>query len=549
MIRPGAAEARISGVFEIRDTELAERVGLSLDQDLLPGDQLLITRKLFASGRSSLSVNGQPATAAMVRSAAEHLVDIHGQHDHQFLLKPSNQLAMIDVFAGCGELRHTFTQGYTQLRRLREQKKELSASRSLRTQQLDLYRFQAVEIDAVEPFAGEVIELQARGRVLNSLKRIRQDAGSTHLALYDSEGSIAERLQAATHVLLELAEVDETLLPIAEQVRSATLSIQESSFELGRYLGRLELDPAELEEIDVRLNALNRLIQKYANTGVHEDPITPVIAFREQIAAEITRLESEDHDLSDLDERIASLETKLVRVGIELSQRRASAADRLIKPIHRHLKELGMAEARLEVRVQTFEIDDSHVSPSGLDQIEILAQTNPGQEQRPLREIASGGEMSRIMLAIKSVFSGSGKAGADKTAPTGGVSVLVFDEVDANIGGRLGHVIGTKLRELAGPRPRPRSRNKRGQEAAEAGGGMKQVLCITHLPQIAVFGDRHFHIVKRVEGSGKTKQTRTTVEQLKGEARIGELAEMMAGDKPTATTRRQARELLKVAAA
>ncbi|MEM1027266.1 MAG: AAA family ATPase, partial [Planctomycetota bacterium] len=211
MIRPGADEARISGVFEADSPALAAALTAALDQTIEPGDEMLITRKLFASGRSSLSVNGQPATAAMMRRAADLLVDIHGQHDHQFLLKPSNQLTILDAFAGCADERETFASAFAERRELLHEKQELAASATLRKQQLELYEFQADEIDAAELQLGEFPELQARENVLGNVQKIKGEAGAAHAALYDAEGSVTERLQAITHLMIDLAEMDPSL--------------------------------------------------------------------------------------------------------------------------------------------------------------------------------------------------------------------------------------------------------------------------------------------------------------------------------------------------
>lgn len=526
MIRPGTDQSRISGVFDLIDAESAEQVGLALDLDLLPGDELVLTRKIFATGRSSLSANGQPVTAAMARRAAETLIDIHGQHDHQSLMRATRQLMLLDDYAGCSALRRKFAEQYKAWADLCRTREELTASSDLREQQLDLYRFQLGEIDGVEPLAGEMPELTARERVLNSLSQIKGDAGKVYSALYDSEGSIAERLQAMTHVLLGLAEIDEQLEPIAEQVRTATLTLQESAFELSRYTDRLEMDPEELAEVQGRLNALNRLIQKYGDgrsTAGLDDPLSPVLEHREHLAQQVAELSSQSTQQDSLDDQIADCEAELIKLGQQLTAKRSKAAAGLGPKIMRQLKELGMAEATLSVQVQAAELVDA--SSSGLDRVDFLARTNPGQDERPLREIASGGELSRVMLAIKSVLSK--KQGSAAT----GVDVLVFDEIDANIGGRLGDIIGRKLRELAAS-----TNNDR------------QVLCITHLPQIAAFADQHFHIVKEVTGTGKAKRTDTTVQTLAGKERVNELAEMLAGTGATTTSRRQAKELIAAAA-
>ncbi|MBX2851981.1 MAG: DNA repair protein RecN [Phycisphaeraceae bacterium] len=528
MIRPGTEQARISGVFDVLNAESAEQAGLALDLDLLPGDELVLTRKIFATGRSSLSANGQPVTAAMAKLAAETLIDIHGQHDHQSLMRPMRQLTLLDDDAGCANLRRQFTEQHKAWADLCQAREDLNASAELREQQLDLYRFQLGEIDGVEPLAGEMPELTARERVLNSLSKIKEDTGTVYSALYDSEGSIAERLQAMTHVLLGLADIDEQLEPVAEQVRTATLTLQESAFELSRYTDRLEMDPAELAEVQGRLNALNRLIQKYGDgrsTAGLDDPLTPVLDHREHLADQIKDLEGQSTRQDSLDEKITAYENEMAKLGQKLTAKRTNAAGQLGPKIMRQLKELGMAEATLSVRVESNPIE--HAASAGLDRVDFLARTNPGQDERPLREIASGGELSRVMLAIKSVLSSKKST---KTSGAG-VDVLVFDEIDANIGGRLGDVIGRKLRELAA------SKNSD-----------KQVLCITHLPQIAAFADQHFHIIKEVTGTGKAKRTDTTVQTLTGKDRINELAEMLAGNGATATSRRQAKELISAAA-
>jgi DNA repair protein RecN (Recombination protein N) len=526
MIRPGTDQARISGVFDVMDAETAEQVGLALDLDLLPGDELVLTRKIFATGRSSLSANGQPVTAAMAKHAAETLIDIHGQHDHQSLMRPARQLTLLDDYAGCSTLRRKFAVSYKTWAELCRTREELTASADLREQQLDLYRFQLGEIDGVEPLAGEMPELTARERVLNSLCKIKEDAGSVYNALYDSDGSVAERLQAMTHVLLGLADIDEQLEPIAEQVRTATLTLQESAYELSRYTDRLEMDPEEQAEVQGRLNALNRLIQKYGDgrsrAGL-EDPLSPVLDHREHLAQQVDELAGQASQQDSLDEQIAECEAELIELGEQLTAKRTKAASALGPKIMRQLKELGMAEATLSVQVHANEIADANAT--GLDRVDFLARTNPGQDERPLREIASGGELSRVMLAIKSVLSA--KSGSKMS---GGVDVLVFDEIDANIGGRLGDIIGRKLRELAASKDKD-----------------KQVLCITHLPQIAAFADQHFHIIKEVTGTGKAKRTDTTVQTLAGKDRVNELAEMLAGTGATATSRRQAKELIAAA--
>lgn len=519
LLRAGADSGRVSGVFELYDAETIARVSEAADLDMNPAEspqQLLITRKLFSSGRTSVSINGQPATAPMLRAVGELLVDVHGQHDHQYLLKPANQLLMLDRFGECDDLRRRFGELHRRLGQFRARRAELSASATLRRQQLELYEFQAAEIDDAEPTAGEYEEIAARHRLLSNLQKVYADAGSAYGALYESEGAILEQVQQVVGVLRELADLDEAMAPVAANVSDGMAVLQDAALELSRYINRIDLDPAELGEITERLNTLNRLIHKYGNASLDE-----VIAYRREIQVEIDRLRGESDDLESIDQQIAPVEAELHEVGAALTKRRRAAADELCPRVEAELGELGMSGAHFAVEFSDLDADDAEAASggapgmaTGFDAVELLVQANPGQPARPLRKVASGGELSRIMLAIKSIA-----AAADQ------VSVLVFDEIDANVGGRMGTVIGDKLRSLA------------------AG---HQVLCITHLPQIAAYADHHLRIRKIVDG----RQTRTQVESLaEHETRVDELAEMLTGKDATDTTRRQAQEMLGRAAA
>ncbi len=522
MIRAGAEQGQVTGMFEVTHAEIAEHIAEALDQPIEVGEQLLLKRKLFASGRSSVSVNGLPVTNPMVKRVGQLLVDIHGQHDHQHLLKPANQLQILDAFARCTDDRKRFSERLAEMRSLIKTRESLSAGADLRRQQLELYEFQAEEIDTAEPGEGEFPELQARHRVLASLQKIKQDAGSAHAALYEAEGSVAERLQVIAHLLIDLAELDPELEEVTEQVRTSTLALQEAAFELGRYVDRLEHDPGEVAEVDERLNVLNRLVSKYGDGAKSDDPIGPVLAYRAEIGEKIAELKCQDSDRSGIDQKITDCRSELVQIAKKLTKSRGAAAEKVVPAVQAQLKALGMAEAAFEIGFEQLSLDDG-VLVSGLDAVEMLVRTNPGQPMQPLRKIASGGEMSRIMLALKSVLASSDR-----------ISVLVFDEIDANIGGRLGTVIGKKLQQLAKP------------QAASAATS-QQVLCITHLPQIAAFADNHLRITKSVTGKGKARQTSTTVHPINGKTRVEELAEMMAGKEVTATTRKQARELISAA--
>lgn len=511
LLRQGTEEGRVSGVFELRHPEVIRRINeltdLALDPAAPAGEQLLITRKLFSSGRTSFTISGQPATASMVRALGELLVDVHGQHDHQYLLKPANQLLMLDRFAGCEAMRLQFAAVYAELRELQNRRAELTATQTLRRQQLELYEFQADEIDKAAPVDGEFAEITARHHLLANLERVKREATGAHAALHDADGSVLERLHTIVAVVRDLSEIDADLASVSQSIKEAAALLQDASFDLGRYLNRVDLDPAELEEVTERLNTLNRIIHKYARGGSLED----VVAHRQQIETQILRLRGEGEDLAGIDKLAGPLQKILDTLGAQLTAARRAAAQKLVPLVEAQLAQLGMAEAKLEIEFQNLAVaaDSSH---TGFDTIELLVQPNPGQPARPLRKIASGGELSRVMLALKGIFAESDR-----------VSVLVFDEIDANVGGRMGSVIGDKLRNLA---------------------KHHQVLCITHLPQIAAYADHHLRISKSVEAG----QTRTRVESITGDTcRIAELAEMLTGSSASSTTQRQVEELLREA--
>ncbi len=531
MLRKGAAEGRVTGVFHIDSKNLREEIAGATDLPLEGEPELIIARRLHESGRTSASLNGQPITGAMLKQVGEILVDVHGQHDAQYLLKPANQLAVIDEFGACVGLREKFADLFRQRQELASQQKELTASRTLRRQQLELYEFQAKEIDDAQLFAGEQAELSARSRVLANLEKIKRTTGAAYGALYEDEGSIIERLKGTVMVLLEMAELDESLQPLAGQIKEAAVSLDDAAFSLRRYVDRLDLDPDELAQVSERLNLVNRLTDKYTGrTGTDEE----VLAYREQIGKQIEELRGQDKDFSNIGTEIARLSAELKEVGKQLTAARKKAAEKLVPLVHGQLADLGMKEARflvefapLDVGLENTKRETRNAKPeaelklgvkdyvsaaggsaAGMETVEFMIAPNPGQPARPLRRIASGGELSRVMLALKGILAQSDR-----------VSVLVFDEIDANVGGRMGTVIGEKLRSLS---------------------EVHQVLCITHLPQIAAFADRHLTIRKQTQKG----ETVTTVTLMEGEARVQELAEMTSGKEVSDTSLAQARELL-----
>ena len=524
-VRPGAAEARVTGVFELASTQMADRIGGILDQEIPTGEGVVITRRVLASGRSSVSVNGSPVTATMLREAGQYLVDIHGQHDQQFLLKSANQmLEILDSFAGSTEKRQEFAIVLGSLRAAQHRLAELRQSEEKRRDQLDLYQFQLQEIDSAAPQAGEYGQARSRYAMLKNLEQLRQQTARVLGGLSDGDDCVVDRLNVLAHLLDDLSRMDaalrrrrnsssrragpSTTLPASWRgTRTAWRSIRASS--AGSRNGWTSLTP---------LFTSTPARQRRRMT------LSAVLEHRRGLAMKIEQLQSDAQALGTLDRDIEKLRAQLQTVGSALTRTRAAAAKRLKKLVEEQFHELEMHEATFDVSLRNRELDDPGVDSSGLDEIDFMVRTNPGQETLPLRKIASGGEISRIMLALKTIL-------ADKDQ----ITVLVFDEIDANIGDRLGATIGRKMRALAHGAPARRCRQERRPH---------QIICITHLSQIAACADRHLRIAKDVVGPQKDRQTVATVRVLDGQERLMEIAEMLAGKNPTDSAVAHAKGLL-----
>ena len=506
MVRAGAAEARISALFEIHSPELCKEIEAAFDLPIEDG-QLAITRRVPASGPSRASLNGQAITAGMLRSLGQLIVDIHGQYDQQYLLQPVNQLTVLDAFGKLEAARAAYRAAYDGHRELLARQAELQTGSDLREQQLELYEFQADEIDRAQLQGGELAEVETRRNRLANAERLAGDLSAVYQSLYEDEGSITDRLKAMTSVLDDLMAFDPALEEFAKTARDAAYSLEDLAYQVRSRAERVEFDPAALAEAEERLQLLRRLADKY---GPEEDDI---FRTREELDQKIRTLRGQAEDASGIEAKLCELEKQVLSLGGELRAAREKVARRLEKKVEAGLRELEMKETQFRMALEPAVDDQGRPAPTpaGLDRVEFLIAPNPGEPLQPVRKIASGGELSRVMLALKGVL-----AQADR------VSVLVFDEIDSNVGGRLGAVIGRKLAELA---------------------RHHQVLCITHLPQIASFAARHLTVRK------ETREGRsfTSVEVVDGERRIAELAEMIGGKNVTATTRKQARELLQLA--
>ena len=492
LIRAGAERARVAGVFELA----APPPGVELEDG-----ELVIERDILANGKSRVYLNGRLATVAALRGLAAALGDIHGQHEQQDLFAADTQRDMLDQFADTAGLRDQVAQVFGVWQETGRRLETLRHNEQEKLRLLDLWRFQHQEIAEAALQPGEDTRLDEERRVLSNLTRIQQGAGGAYEALYDSPASAAAQIKSAARTLEDLARFDTAFATLAQNLLGARIGLEEAAFDLRKYLDRLEASPGRLAEIEDRLALVEKLKRKYGAS------LEEVIAFGGQVGAQIAEMDSSEETARRLEEEQRRLASEYQDLANKLSERRRQAAQKLEKPVEKELAALAMERTRFRVSFETIE-----PAAHGADRVEFLVSPNPGEPPRPLEQVASGGELSRITLALKTCLAGTG---ANSRLPR----TLVFDEIDAGIGGRAADAVGRRLQRLA------RS---------------YQVLCVTHLPQIAGFGDHHYSVDKQI----KSGRTITTVAELGPEERIQEMARMLSGAQVTPEALRHAKQLL-----
>jgi DNA repair protein RecN (Recombination protein N) len=510
MIRSGEDTATIEAAFDLTGqgevSELARAHGIDLE-----GEELLIKRAISAS-RNRVYINGTLSTVAVLALLGAKLVEIHGQYEQQTLLHPEHQLDIFDSYAGVLDLRHALERHYYYLQGLRKRLAELTAQADERLRRQQLLHFQLQEIDQAQLRPGEEEELRGERHVLMHTEKLLQITQGSSELLYAGEDTVVAHLARVLASLDEASVIDPILKPIAEDLRAALYQMEEAGRTLGDYASRVEYDPVRLAEIEDRLAELSTLKRKYGAT------VDEILAHREDLATELASLQHQADNVETLQAEIGATERQLGEQALELSQRRLAVGETLAQAVERELQALSMSAARFVIAFRRLpdaagfiSVDGEAVqlTPVGLESVEFLFNSNPGEEPRPLAKIASGGEISRVMLALKSILA------AVEQVPT-----LVFDEVDAGIGGGVAEVVGRKLKALT---------------------STSQVFCITHLPQVASRGDIHFLIEKQVV----VGRTITTVRPLTQRERVDEIARMSGGLVITDTTRKLAAELLR----
>lgn len=484
-VRAGEAAARVEGLFQVDTADLDLQSQLE-ELGVEPEDgALIVSRDVAAAGRSVARVNGRAVPASALAQLAHHLVEIHGQNDNLSLLRPNAQLLLVDAYAGLDADRGRVAEAVAELRRVRRERAALNRDERELARAMDLLQFQVDEIAAANLQPDEDAALEAERTVLANAERLIELAELAYAALYEGAEELrpaSELLGRAADALGELARLDPAQETLGQQARDLTVQASELAHDLRTYRDRIDVDPARLAEVDDRLELLRALKRKYGPT------LSTVQAFAAKAAAELSDLTGSHSRGEELAAREQELAAAADRLAATLSANRRAAADRLASSVESQLAYLNMGNARFAIDLQSGDLDST-----GVDRVDFLVAPNPGEPLRPLAKIASGGETARLMLALKASL-----AEVDR------VPVLIFDEVDAGVGGRSGAVIGEKLAELA---------------------HSHQVICVTHLPQIASFADAHYRIVKTVEGD----RTRTTVARLDEAGRVEELAAMLGG--------------------
>lgn len=512
LVRSGAESAEVEALFDIGDDpqarERADRASVATERELV------LRRVIDKGGRTRAYANGRMASAGQLAELAEGLVNISSQHEHHTLVDSSSHLFFLDAFAGLEESRKAVASAHGLLQRLSAEHGQAVAKARSRAEREDLLRYQTGEINELNPQPGEIDALAEERDRQRFAEKLVSATGRAEETLYSGDGAVCETLARVAAEVREVAAIDPVLVPLAEHLAGAQLQLEDAARELGSYARKVVADPERLTEIEERLNALERLRRKYGGS------IESMLEHRRRAEQELQELAASEERIEALqaerDKGVVAAE-KLARA---LSAARRKAAEGLGRAITAELGSLGMGDAKVVVEVQAsppvgdaLAVGGAHLSSTGIDRVEFLIATNRGEVPRALGKIASGGELSRAMLAVKRVLAGLGPAG-----------LYVFDEVDAGIGGAVAEVIGRKLQQIA---------------------HHHQVICITHLPQIAVFADAHFFVHKAVTNG----RTCSEIKTLTAAEQRDEIARMLGGIQITDKTRAAAAEMLRSAKA
>lgn len=511
LIRSGADSCSVEGVFDIG------RLGKDLNSFLeesgiepCENSQLVVKRTISTSGVNRQFVNGSPATLRHLTEIGQSLVDIHGPHDHQSLLHPAQQLTILDAFGKLDAQREAFSSVLAELKKLITEKRDLIIDEKTYAQQLDMLRFQVQEIRNAKLQPGEEEQVEQEYRRAANAARLLQLSQAAIQVLSENENSLLDQARLVGRSLADLVRLDAAGLRLNELHEQAVSALAELQTSIAQYSETVTIDPARMKELEERLDLIHSLKKKYGTT------LEEVARFGEEAQRKLQTLEQRDESVARLNGAIEEQSEKLRKLGVKLTEARSKVIPQLRKAVSKQLEDLSFKQSRLDIAMESADLKslkepadgtlDAQISNSGFDLVEFQFEPNPGEPARPLRAIASSGELARVMLALKTALAAEDR-----------IPVLVFDEVDANVGGETANAVGDKMRQIAAKR---------------------QVLCITHLPQVAAHASAHWVAAKQTKGG----RTVSEIRLLQPDERVTELARMLGGQ--TDPARKHAEALL-----
>lgn len=514
-VRTGTDKTVVEGVFTISGNKKVQR--LLEAAEIEASEEIIVRREVSRKGQSRAFVNDTPMPVTQLKELGDYLVDLHGQHEHQSLLRPETHIDLLDDFGGLDTLIKNFRNAYSDLNGQLAEMKDLISKRDALKEKRELYAFQIKEIDAVDPQPGEIDSLESELKILENSEKLYEVTMKLYEILYDSESSIHDQLVMVRNQLEDLSEIDKTFEPLKEDGESAKAIVDEITRSVQSYSSKIDFNPQRLEEIRDRLGVLSLFKKKYGGS------LEAAIEYREKIGKEYELAENFDEAIGKLGENVEVQRAKVSEIAERLSTKRREVAERVMRSIVGILAEIGIENARFEIQIKNRVWADNaaelrplvklghefyETNDKGFDFVEFYISTNIGEEPRPLAKVASGGEISRVMLALKTILAKSDR-----------LPLLVFDEIDTGISGRIGSKVGKSLKNLS---------------------GFHQIIAITHLPQIAGMADIHFRVEKNVKG----KRAITHVERLSEDDRVLEVARLLSGEDVTQTSISGAKELI-----
>lgn len=503
-IRQGASKCTLEGLFALPEhpelAALLDEQGIDREEEVL-----ILQRDISTSGKNICRVNGRIITIAMLRRIGEYLVDIHGQNEHQELMNSERHLSMLDDFGGSklNAVKAKYELAYQEYRQLEKKVRNLQSNEKAFAQRIDMLQFQSNEIEEAKLQLGEEEALIEERNKLANFQKIADALAGSYEAINSEENSSLDNIAYAMNEMATIEMLDSDYQAISEAVQNGYYQLQEASADLARHLGQLELDESRLDEVENRLELIRQLKRKYGES------VEAVLAYYQEVTEELAENGLLDGEADELEQILVEKQQQVQKIGLQLSKIRRESAKVLEKDILKELKGLYMERTSFEVRF--LEQVEPQLMEDGLDKVEFYITTNPGEPLKPLVKVASGGELSRVMLALKTIFS-----------KTQGITSIVFDEVDTGVSGRVAQAIADKIYQISSD---------------------SQVLCITHLPQVAAVADYQYFISKEIIAD----RTETHVRMLSGEERTKEIARMLAGSEITPLTMEHAKELLNMA--